>query len=374
MKKKYKKARIFGGLGLVALFAAVILMIVGMSSTVQDIEEVAVSRTPEVVLANAGVEDQSIVSLPVAYYDQRADECVNIYEAGLSDVLENRQFEWSKCEYYNTTIEKGLVEFGLGDDYLPVAVGGQLTPNRGVKGENFARWYNAVDGKSTSYAGVLQMNYRSAGAEFTFYSDDFYPLDEAEFSAGDMVNMDGHNHLFTMNFAVPFTVVAEGNEYFEVKADDDTFVYVGDKLVLDMGGIHAATTGRFLILESGEIYAATEGEDYAFSGVSVEAKDNSIVRIFHADRDSNDSVFNLKFRGMNLSVMNTTLANQKDGVQIAYDPMDPSYVAPLGESAVFRPDTSKGLIVLATIEGVLVVVFAFLAAGVIRFVVKTRKQ
>lgn len=370
--KKHQKIKIFGGVGLVALVAAVVLMVIGMSKTVEEIEIAAVARTPEAILASAGVENETNVSLPVAYYDQRADECVNLYDVGVKSALTARQFEWSECGYHNKALEQGLVEFELGEDYLPVATGGSLTSNRGVSGDNFARWYAAVEGKSASYAGILQMSYKSAGAEFSFYQDEFYPLDSVEFSKGDYVNDDGHNHLFTMNFAVPFTVVADGREYFEVTADDDTFVFVGNKLAIDMGGIHEATTGRFAINEAGEVYAAVENEELAYSGITVQAEEGQLVRIFHADRDADGSVFKVLFREMNLSVMNTTLADSDGGVQIAYDPTDPSYVAPLGESSVFRPDNTKGLVVMATIEGALVVVFAVLVVGLARFMVRAR--
>lgn len=373
MKKKCQRSQIFGGVAILAFVVAMLLMVFGLSQTVNEIEEGVFTKTPEAILASAGVDEGREVSLSVAYYDQRQDDCVNMYDIDLREELRSRQFEWTECGYYNKGIEQGLVEFELGEDYLPVAVGGRLTPNRGVSGDNFARWFKAVDGKSINYAGLLKMNYKNDGAEFSFYQDDFYPLDRAEFSNGDAVNGDGHNHLFTMDFAVPFTVLLSGEENFTITADDDTFVFVGDKLAIDMGGIHGATTGYFVIKDSGEIYTSVEGEDLAYSGINVEEGVGSIVRIFHADRDSSESVFKIKFSGMNLSVMDTKFAEQnggEDGVQIAYDPMDPTYVAPLGESAVFRPDGTKGFIVMATVEGVLVVAFSVLVVIAARYMIK----
>ena len=99
------------------------------------------------------------------------------------------------------------------------------------------------------------------------------------------------------------------------------------------------------------------------------------MRIFHADRDAADSTFNVKFRGMNLSVTDTKLADGgDDGVQVAYDPNDQTYVAPLVESLVFRPDSTKGLIVMATIEGVMIVVVSVLVVSVARFMVKQKAE
>ncbi len=371
MKQKKNKTLMFGGIALGVLSLGAILAIFGMSNTVSEISEKAISKTPDAILASAGVTEEKLVSVPVIYYDQKADQCVDLYDVGLSSDLYKRQFEWTSCGYYNKEIEQGLVEFELDEDYLPVATGnGVLTANRGI---DTKRWFSVVDGQSTSYAGTLKMKYQAAGAEFVFEAEDFYPLDVAEFSEGDFANEDRHNHLFTMNFAVPFTVLLSGAEEVEIEADDDTFVFVGNKLAIDMGGVHEATTGRLVIHENGEIYAGVDGEDLAYSGVTVNGGEGSIVRIFHADRDSEDSVFNVKFAGMNLSVTDTKLAEDgDDGIQIAYDPSDPTYVAPLGESSIFRPDSTKGLIVMATVEGVMIVAIAVLVASVARFMVKQK--
>lgn len=370
MKQRKNKSRVFGGIALGVLVVGMMLAVFGLSATVGEIADKAVSKTPDAILASAGVSEDKLISVPVIYYDQRMDECVNLYEVSLKEALEARQFEWTSCGYYNKQIEQGLVEFELGGEYLPVATGaGKLTPNKGV---NIARWFGVVDGKSASYAGILEMRYEASGAKFIFESENFYPLDEIEFSAGDKINSDGHNHLFTMNFAVPFTVLGSGDEGFEIMADDDTFVFVGDKLVLDMGGIHDATTGRFVIHENGEIYTGVGDEDLAYSGVSVGVGDGSIVRIYHADRDAESSTFNVGFDGMNLSVANAELAQGGSGVQIAYDPSDPTYVAPLGESSVFRPDSTKGLVIMASIEGVVIILGAILTVSVARFMVRQK--
>jgi len=369
MKKQKNKSRLFGWIALGVFGLGAMVAIFGMSNTISEIREVSVAKTPDAILASAGVSEEKLVSLPVLYYDQKADECVNLYDANLSDALYVRQFEWESCGYYNQEIEQGLAEFELDDKYMPVATGeGRLTSNRGV---DFDRWFEATDNKSANYAGTLEMAYSADGAEFIFEAENFYPLDAAEFSKGDFVNDDGHNHLFTMNFAVPFTVLGSGAEEFTIKADDDTFVYVGNELAIDMGGVHEATTGRFVVRENGEIYAGVEDEELAYTGVNVQVGEGSIVRIFHADRDASDSMFDVKFSGMNLSVTSTELA-QGEGVQIAYDPSNPTYVAPLGESSIFRPDSTKGLIVLATVEGVVIVAVSVLMVSVARFMIRQK--
>ena len=352
------------GLGLV-------LALFGLSKTVANIDKIAVSKEPEAILASAGVSDGMDVDLPVAYFDQRADACVNMYDTSSNDELAKRQFEWTSCGYSYKQLEQGMVGYELNENYLPVAVGGNLIANRGL---DMTRWFGNVEGKSKEYADTLKLNYKAGSTvEFSFNDEDFYPLDEIDFSSGDKVNVDGHNHLFTMNFAVPFTVTTSGDESFEIVADDDTFVYVEKELALDMGGIHEALTGKLTINEAGEVYTGVGEEELAYSGIQVAKDEGSIVRIFHADRDAEDSVLKMRFSGMNLTVVQTQLADA-DGVQVAYDPADPSYVGPLGVIKVFQPDGTRGNMIILIVLSVVVVTCAMFTVILAHSYLKSRAQ
>ena len=370
LSKKRRKLWVMGVMAVVAFGGVLGLLFWGMASTIHEIKNEAVSKAPEAILASAGVSESREVLLPISYYDQKSDDCINIYDLSQKDALNNRQFEWETCGYYNKEIERGLVGFDLGDDYLPVFSAGGLTSNRGMGDSR--RWFDAVEGKSASYIGAIKMEYVSEGAVFYFERDEFYPLDEVEFSKGDAVNKDGHNHLFTLNFAVPFTVLGSGEEEFEIEADDDTFVFVDNKLAIDMGGIHDTEYGEFVIHEDGEVYTRVGSQELAYSGIKVNQGDSSIVRIFHADRDSHDSVFNIKFAGMNLTIVDTQMAKngKGDSMQIAYDPTDPTYVAPLGQSVVVKPDNTRGYIAMATVEGIMIVAFSVMMVIAIKMVVR----
>ena len=373
MKKNQQKSQAITATLLTVFSLGLVLSIVGLSQTMTNIETETISRTPEAVLTSAGVSDGADISLPVVYFDQKSDECVNFYDANTQTALSKRQFEWTSCGYNNGQIEQGLVGYQLGDNYLPVAVGGKMLPNRGLN--NMDRWFTNVDGKSKEYDGTIKMIYRSGKTvEFSYTNGDFYPLDGVSFSNGDSVNKDGRNHLFTMNFAIPFTVMADGNETFEITADDDTFVYVGMDLALDMGGIHEATNGKIAINEKGEVYTAILGEELAYSGIQITKNEGSIIRIFHADRDANESVFKIRLTGMNLNVVQTQLASGSNGVQVAYDPTDPSYVKPLGETSVFRPDGTKGYLIVATVLGVAIVTMAMFTVILAHALIKSKQR
>ena len=370
--KKQNRFRVFGVMSLVAFGSVLLFLMMGLGSTIGGIKQGSVSKSADVILASAGLDQNKDVFLSVMYYDQRQDECVNMYDASNNDILKTRQFEWSECDYHNKEIENNLVDYELNENHFPVFQSGELTPNKGI-GET-QRWYDAVDGKSASFLGTLGLKYEAQGADFYFSRDGFYPLDEVKFSDGDSVNKDGHNHLFTMTFAVPFMTLANGAERFEITADDDTFVFVGDKLAIDMGGVHGPVTGVFEITDEGEVYSAVGDQELGYTGIRLKAGDGSMVRIFHADRDSSESVFGVRFSGMNISVVDSRLAKQNGGVQIAYDPTDPTYEAPLGQSVVVQPDNTRGLMIMAMIEGVMVVVFAVLIVIAARIAIRRKMQ
>ncbi len=264
-------------------------------------------------------EQPSAAKVPVLYYKQKADVCVNLYDRDSRAALKKRQFEWTSCGYYHDEIETGLVEGELDESYLPVAIGGERTSNRGVKGENFTRWFKAVDGLSENAGGEFSLSLENDGI-MSFRDENFHPVDG----------------LFTMNFGLPFEVKADGNEKFEITADDDTFVFVGNRLVLDMGGVHSEVTGRFVIKENAEVYAGVGNESLAYAGVTLKKGESSVVRVFHANRDSKSSVFGVRLRNM---VLGTT---EKNGETVTnYDPANPSYVPPLGESLTVATDQGK---------------------------------
>lgn len=365
-ERNQHKTLIFGLVALGIFTLSAVLAVVGLGNSVGEIREAEIAKAPTALLASAGAQENREITLPVTYWDQWSDICVDLYDEKDRELLLLRQFEWSSCGYYGKKLEQGLAEAQLDDNGLPVANKGKLAPNRGV---NFKRWFSEVEDESSEYNGTLQLRYNADGARFTFGADEFFPLDDAEFSADDEVNKDGHNHLFTMSFAVPFTVLRTGEETFGITADDDTFVYLNGQLVLDMGGIHRAMTGAVAIAENGMVYASVDGADWDNTGVTLDPGTLATLKVFHADRDSGESRIALEFAGMNLAI--------EEGTQIAAnltDSDDPTYVAPLGETREFEPDTTRSLLITATVEGATILAAAVLVTAVARFLVKQRVE
>ena len=362
-----------------AVFAVGMIWSLGtMSSSLQLMQNAEVTRSASAILADKGVTDGQDVTLSATFVDQRQDECVDLYGVNNVAAVYARQFEWTSCGYTAQGVEEGTVDYYLGADGVPVANGGKLLANRGIA--KMERWWTTMAEKSREHAGMLKLKYNAEEAEFSYVAEEFFPVDKLTFSDGDLVNADGHNHLFTMNVNVPFEVSARGNEGFEITADDDTYVYVNDRLALDMGGIHAKELGKFLITREGEVHTGVgEGTDLAYSGITVGKGEKAIIRIFHADRDTGTgSVLEMKLKEMKVEMTGAKIATVKkdegitDKAEIATKTAD-GYEAPLGKSVTVGPSNNiRADAIMMTMAGVMLMISACFGGMLLAKAVKGR--
>lgn len=322
----------------VGLFVvALVFLVVGLSHTIGEIAEAVVIRDPSVILESEGISDGRPVSVPVLYRD-----------------LDDSGIFQSEAAFAKKDLN------GITD------------------------WFLMVDETNPNYVGDIRLDYKADGAEFSFYKEQFYPLDEAtatDYAAGNSVAKNDaaggdvvldeeateRNHLFAMAYGIPFTVLSSGDETFEVNADDNTLVFVNDTLVIDMDGNGEPATGVLKIQENGEVYVSMDGSTMADSGVNVTRDDSAIIRVFHLDKDPGRSVFNMKFAGLSptLSVSNMKYSGD-DSARVAYDPLALSTTLSSGVGKVFRASNAKNLIILATLEGAALMVFMFVTLSIMR--------
>lgn len=378
MKKKKSVGKIVLMVTLAVFAVGVFWSLGAMSASLQQMQGAEVSKTASAVLADKGVTDGQDVTLAATFFDQRQDECVDLYGVNNAAAVYGRQFEWTSCGYAAQGVEEGTVDYFLGTDGLPVANGGKLLANRGIS--QMQRWWTAVVGKSSEHTGTLRLKYNAAEAEFSYEANEFYPVDKLTFSDGDGVNADGHNHLFTMKVDVPMEVSAKGNEEFEIVTDDDTYVYVNDRLALDMGGIHAKEVGRFSITREGEVHTGVGEEmELAYSGITVKRGDKAIIRIFHADRDSGTgSTLSMKLKEMKVEMTGEKIATVKkdEGLterkEIAAGTVD-GYEAPLGKSVTVGPSNNmQANAIMMTVAGVMLMTSACFGGMLLAKVVKNK--
>ena len=185
---------------------------------------------------------------------------------------------------------KGLVKDQLGPDKKPVyaSTGGSAATSGP---DAYKDWYNDVDGVNQRLSTSITFVEQGTGV-YVFDSTAFFPIDEKGFgngpsNAGITIPVIGtigggtpaHNFLFTTEAHTRFTY--QGGEKFTFRGDDDMWIFLNDKLAIDLGGTHSAL-------------AATVDLDADASKLGLEKGKTYPMDIFHAERHTNESNYHIE--------------------------------------------------------------------------------
>jgi fibro-slime domain-containing protein len=168
--------------------------------------------------------------------------------------------------------DRGLVETTLGADQKPVFAKTGATATTGGPAD-FDQWYRDVDGVNSPY--VLYLWFEPRGGVLTFHSTSFFPLDGKGF--GNENN--SHNFHFTTEVHTEFQY--KGGETFHFTGDDDLWVFIDKKLVIDLGGVHGAETDQVDLDTIAATSGLTKGQVYS-------------LEFFHAERHTSESNFEVE--------------------------------------------------------------------------------
>ena len=190
--------------------------------------------------------------------------------------------------YWGPWDDKDIVTDTLDSDHKPVYKNppAPLTTHGQAA---FDQWYRTVDGTNimqeipitlTKNAdGTYSYDSRSAGAPLS-PGGGFFPIDEGSNYATSFGNQGkSHNYSFTVEIHTLFTY--NGGETFHFSGDDDVFVYINNRLVINLGGIHSREAAD-LAMDSLTVYGTQEA-------IPLTKGDTYPLDFFYAERHVVDS-------------------------------------------------------------------------------------
>lgn len=257
-----------------------------------------------VLFASGAVNSQQyppVIYVPVTFYDFHSDRSNPEFEqrhqggtrTGMvaSKLGADGKPVLGPVPYMNYGIANWFKPWKAGDKTYP------LYDPRGKPGEVFRggdNWQKEFQ-QSVSYMGMETATHDTSfinkvihdslpfkhigGGQYEYRNDSFFPLDKRgfgnewnhELGNPDQPNDVNHNYAFTMELHCSF--VKQSGLTFKFRGDDDVWVFVDNKLQMDLGGIHEAVDG-FISLDN--ISGLANGSSYSLD-------------VFYAERHSAES-------------------------------------------------------------------------------------
>jgi len=183
-----------------------------------------------------------------------------------------------EMDFSGDVVRLQLVEPTLGADLTPVfksSIGCPQDPNNPAACANwtatqpvitgadtYSDWYHTKDGTNMKFTKNLELTETPAGSgNFVFDSTAFFPLGPEEgFGVTPPGNSLGKNFLFTTEIHVNFEYKA--GQKFTFRGDDDLWIFVNNKIALDLGSMHSAVEGTIDFDKQAAALGIKVGETY----------------------------------------------------------------------------------------------------------------
>ena len=141
-------------------------------------------------------------------------------------------------------------------------------------------WFQDVPGTNVVVDGSITLEYNTSTSTWTFVDFTYFPLEGLGWNDQTIIepwiaNSPTQNFFFTSEMHIPFTYT--GGEIFEFDGDDDVWVFIDNRLALDIGGVHPLVTGSVTL----DTLGLTVGASY-------------MLDVFHVERQPGGSNFKIR--------------------------------------------------------------------------------
>lgn len=150
--------------------------------------------------------------------------------------------------------DKGITTSDIGSDSKPVYAGGSFST---TTEENFNQWYNDVPGVNQSKEFPIKLQKQDNGV-YRYENTDFFPIN------GELMGNEGRNKNFHFTFELHNQFTYKGGEIFNFSGDDDVWVYINGKKVIDIGGVHSREDASVDLDSVASEIGLVEGNTYSF--------------------------------------------------------------------------------------------------------------